>query len=499
MYCSFEIEKKSGGTRQIDAPVDELKQIQKKLGYILNLVYKVKDSAYGFIQNKNIKDNASNHTNRKVILNVDLKNFFSQINFGRIRGMLIKKPYEIGEEAANVIADIACFKKILPQGAPSSPIITNMICAPLDTQLIRLAKKYEIRYTRYVDDITFSTFKDKFSEEIIKGDIYSLKLGNELETVLNSNGFEVNDKKIFLNSREKRQEVTGLIVNKFPNIKREYIKNLRAILFNIEKDGIYKTAKIYIGKGNCRNKNIIKYLENENIITNWFIQVLKGKINYIREIRGEKNPIFLKYAQELNKVCNKKIFEIGSLNEKIENIVILTSYDGYRQGSGFYVKDIGLFTCYHVTEDDAFYKVTTKSKQFIDCISKSSNEIKSDKEIDYAVYKCNDAKFTGLELGVSSELNVGDSIIIIGFPDYLEGDTETIQTCEIINISRYMGAPIYNVSGKIIHGASGGVVLNMQYKVVGIIKAGDISMQEGDRKNNGFVPIDVVMEHFNNV
>jgi len=142
MYTTFKIAKKSGGTREISAPAKELKAIQRKLAYILNLVYRVKPSVYGFVHERNIKDNASKHTRRKVILNIDLKDFFSQIHFGRVRGMLMNKPYGIGQEAATVIAQLACYKGILPQGAPSSPVLTNMICSPLDTQLTNLAKKH---------------------------------------------------------------------------------------------------------------------------------------------------------------------------------------------------------------------------------------------------------------------------------------------------------------------------------------------------------------------
>ncbi|WP_460264638.1 reverse transcriptase domain-containing protein [Clostridium sporogenes] len=157
--------------------------MQRKLAYILNLVYKVKPSAYGFIQDRGIKDNAINHTKRKLLLNIDLKDFFSQVHFGRVRGMLMKKPYGINQEAATVIAQLVCFEGALPQGAPSSPIITNMICSPLDTQLIRLAKKYGLVYTRYADDITFST-NNQFPKEIITEDLNKLTIGSELNSIL---------------------------------------------------------------------------------------------------------------------------------------------------------------------------------------------------------------------------------------------------------------------------------------------------------------------------
>ncbi|WP_312354665.1 reverse transcriptase domain-containing protein, partial [Aminipila sp.] len=159
MYHTFEIPKRNGEQRKISAPCQELKQIQKKLANLLSCVYVPKMCAYGFLNDKNIVGNASQHINRNIVLNIDLKDFFTQIHFGRIRGMLMKEPYAIGEEAATTIAQIACLNGVLPQGAPSSPILTNMICAPMDNNLMRLAKKTGCTYTRYADDITFSTHR----------------------------------------------------------------------------------------------------------------------------------------------------------------------------------------------------------------------------------------------------------------------------------------------------------------------------------------------------
>ncbi len=231
-YNTFEIPKKNGQFRKIAAPISPLKTIQRKLTYVLSLVYKVKPCAYGFLKDRNIKSNAKNHSKKKVLLNIDLKDFFSQVHFGRIRGMLISKPYDIGIEAATSIAQLTCYKGVLAQGAPSSPILTNMICSPMDTQLIKLAKKYKLQYTRYADDITFSNYNEQFPQGIIKGEINNLIIGDELNNILTKNGFEVNMNKVFLNDNFTRQEVTGLIVNKFPNVKREYVKSLRAILYN---------------------------------------------------------------------------------------------------------------------------------------------------------------------------------------------------------------------------------------------------------------------------
>lgn len=149
MYHTFKIPKKDGTTREISAPDKALKEIQRKLANVLSAVYEPKVCAYGFIDEKNNVGNAEQHTKKRLVFNIDLKDFFSQIHFGRVRGLLMNAPYSLPDEAATTIAQIACFNGRLPQGAPSSPVITNMICIPLDNALMRLAKSTGCVYTRY--------------------------------------------------------------------------------------------------------------------------------------------------------------------------------------------------------------------------------------------------------------------------------------------------------------------------------------------------------------
>ncbi len=500
MYTTFEIPKKKGNPRRINAPNEELKNIQRKLSYVLNLIYKVKPCAYGFINNKNIKDNAKNHVKKKMILNIDLKDFFTQIHFGRVRGMLMKPPYGIGVQAATVIAQIACYDGVLPQGAPSSPILTNMICSPLDTQLTNLAKKYTLKYTRYADDITFSTYESTLPKSILDYQVNSLTIGNELNHILNKNSFSVNPDKVHLNNNYTRQEVTGLVVNKFPNIKREYIKTLRAILNNCTKIGVYETALEYINKGYCKNKEIATSKEDKEKVCNWFKCVLKGKISYVSQIRGYKDYIFLKYAQKLNRIFNEEIFNLDYVDDFIYNVVVLetSNLDNVSQGSGFFIKDIGLFTNYHVTENGEFYNVKTYKMEILGVVSKELNEINSDKIIDYALYDLKSSKIRGLELGDPKNIKIGDKVIVIGYPDYCDNDSPNIQTCNIISRTNYMGECLYTISGRVVHGSSGGAVLDMNHKVIGIIKAGVVSLFEaGESSKQGFVPIDLAIEYLN--
>jgi RNA-directed DNA polymerase len=230
-YKTFEIPKKSGGMRQIASPSRPIKIIQGRLNEVLRNVYDPKPVAYGFIRKRDIVKNARRHQKKNWVLNIDLEDFFPSINFGRVRGMFMGKPYKLPAPVATILAQICCHKNELPQGAPTSPIISNMICAKLDSQLQDLAWKNKSFYTRYADDITFSTTLLEFPVEIASVDFaFDVTLGHELQRIINENGFNINPKKTRAFPRHKRQEVTGLTVNKSPNVRRKYIMQIRAML-----------------------------------------------------------------------------------------------------------------------------------------------------------------------------------------------------------------------------------------------------------------------------
>ena len=256
LYNSFTILKKNGGERVIHAPKKELKFLQKKLSnvlwecYLESIESKSKDKnfktpvlSHAFEKGKSIITNSQMHRNKKYILNIDLKNFFDSFNFGRVRGFFIKdRDFAVSPEIATVIAQIACYQGKLPQGAPSSPIITNLITRILDYRIVKIAKKYRFTYSRYADDMTFSTNRELNSNKLRA----SKELDNfltELEEVIISSGFEINPKKTRLSNNMQRQEVTGLVVNKKINVKREYIKNTRAMAFQLYKDGTFEIGK----------------------------------------------------------------------------------------------------------------------------------------------------------------------------------------------------------------------------------------------------------------
>lgn len=231
-YSSFAIPKKNGGTRCIHAPSGALKELQTKLA--LRLQEHQIDSwkeqnlhpnlAHAFIKGKSIITNAKVHRNKRYILNIDLQDFFDSFHFGRVEGFFEKnKSFTLPREVAIIIAQLSCYQGHLPQGSPCSPIITNLICQILDRRILVLSKEYGLGYSRYADDLTFSTNRKDFPE--LYHEFYE-----KLESIIKRSGFKVNEKKTHLQYRDSRQMVTGLVVNRKISIPHEYYRNTRAMV-----------------------------------------------------------------------------------------------------------------------------------------------------------------------------------------------------------------------------------------------------------------------------
>lgn len=241
-YVTFDIPKKSGGTRTICAPDHDLKNIQKRLAAALweyqSALWKEKNIypnlSHAFEKGKSIITNARIHRNKRFVLNLDLEHFFDTFHFGRVLGFFEKnRDFQLPREAAVAIAQIACYQGRLPQGAPSSPIITNLICQILDMRLLKVAKAYRLDYTRYADDLTFSTNRRGFLDV---QEQFCAEVSAEIERA----GFAVNQKKTRLVFRDSKQEVTGLVVNKKISVDRAYCKKTRAMAHCLYTQGKYE-------------------------------------------------------------------------------------------------------------------------------------------------------------------------------------------------------------------------------------------------------------------
>ncbi len=329
-YHSFTIPKKTGGSRDILAPKTDLKQLQQKLATLLSNCYEeiecnriskltkpvsiLSFSSHGFrrtIDNEHylnkfsfdIYSNAKNHTNKKYVFNLDIKDFFKSIDFPRIVGYFVKNnDFLLEVDVAVTIAQIATYREsgntkgYLPQGSPLSPIISNLIGSILDIKILRLAKKYKLDYTRYADDITLSTNLKDFPHQIAVHRQDRWIVGLQLEKIIKSSGFEVNKSKTRLYTKNERQEVTSLSVNKKVNIRKEYYRYTRSMVNQ------YCVTGMYFKSSEHRRANIA----NDNS--------LNGVLSFIYYIKRDRNLVvddgYIKYCdmKGIQKLYTKFLF-----------------------------------------------------------------------------------------------------------------------------------------------------------------------------------------------
>lgn len=296
-YISFTIPKKNGKPRMISRPINSLMFIQNKLNEVLSEILNFKSSVHGFVKNRSILSNAKVHLKRKYILNIDLKDFFPSVNFGRIRGLFMSFPFNFNTQIATIIARICCINNQLPQGAPTSPIISNLICRYLDVQLFEFSKNKNCLYTRYADDITISSNNNIFNNTFL----------SNIKNIIEKNGFLINEDKLRINTPYNRKEVTGIIVNEKLNVKRRYLKLIRAILYNWEKKGYEDAQKSFY------SKFLSKYLLNHS--SGRLETSLKGMIDFVGFVRGKEDILYLSFLHKLNTLSKS---EQSSTKKKVQ-------------------------------------------------------------------------------------------------------------------------------------------------------------------------------------
>lgn len=251
-YTTFTVPKSSGGVRNISAPCPELKLLQRRLSDGLQSCWDEinkkknvkKPVSHGFRRDASIVTNASIHRGRRFVFNVDIKDFFDSINFGRVYGFFVKnKDFALTESVAKILAAIACHDGKLPQGSPCSPVISNLIGQILDIRLIQLARRHGCSYSRYADDLTFSTNERVFPSAIALEDTdHSWVPGAALTRIIAKSGFQLNPKKTRMQYCDSRQEVTGLVVNRRINTRPEYRRLARAMTHRLLTTGKFQVT-----------------------------------------------------------------------------------------------------------------------------------------------------------------------------------------------------------------------------------------------------------------
>jgi RNA-directed DNA polymerase len=275
-YTIFNIPKKKGGHREIIAPNSELKQMQYFLNQWLQKKYLCIDNkaAFGFIRSshKNRKDitaNASMHLKKPFILNCDIKDYFPSIKIEAVRDIFMDEPFNFKSNLASALALLCTYNNRLPAGAPSSPILSNFYCLKMDYELLSFAKYYNLTYTRYADDLSFSS-ETKINTELV----------DKIKTILSGYGFSLNEKKTRFTCQHQAQTVTGIKVNEKLNLNRNYLKKIRAIIHNASRLGIENVMINYTGK------------KPHTVSPEYFINSINGHLAHIGNVRGKDDAFY---------------------------------------------------------------------------------------------------------------------------------------------------------------------------------------------------------------
>lgn len=273
-YHIFKIKKRNGNTRTIYEPNPNLKIIQKNILHNILEDRYISKYAKAYKKGISLKDNASIHTNKPLILKLDIKDFFNNITFMQVYSSCFPENF-FPKPIGTLLTNLCTYKDRLPQGAPTSSYISNIVMLDFDLSVGEYCQKNNIAYTRYCDDMTFSgNFNKKEIIDLVKYELSKL-------------GLSLNKEKITLITKKNRQVVTGIVVNKKMQVNINYRKNIRKEIFFIKKYGL------------------ISHLEhiNSSISKEKYLNQLLGKINFVIQVDNSNKEFigYKKYILELIK------------------------------------------------------------------------------------------------------------------------------------------------------------------------------------------------------
>jgi len=509
-YKTFALMKRNGTPRVIHEPRQRLKVLQERvLAFLYEHAAPAKPCVHGFTPKRSIVTNAQMHCSQKTqhLLNIDIEDFFPSITFYRVRGVFQKKPFEFSFPVATVLAHLCTFSGVLPQGAPTSPLLSNLVCRSLDRDLMTLAKRHRATYTRYADDLTLSFSvrrAESLPSNICSFDSGILTLGHELQALIEHHSFRINPNKSRLSTRLHRLEVTGITINEFPNIKRKFTDRIRGALHAWDKYG-YDHAQLEW------ERRVNKAAEEAYAKRPWKRQtrtrtvpalknVLWGKLLYVRMVRGATNTLYLRLAERYNALCARERLKsefvcssvpidsiVRNSNQAKKAVFVVEWYgeldgkDVGGLGTAFKYEDVGLITCEHVIKHQdhgPYADDIPRSEIFVrDAETDETWPVRivhRDKDHDLAILQFDTANPPVSRHFIRGEkpITVNESGVLIGFPNPTRGRQANQVNAQVVNVFPRAGLPRFEIKERIRQGNSGGPFVDENYRVVGIAQQG---------------------------
>jgi RNA-directed DNA polymerase len=477
-YRFFKIAKASGSDRLIASPPKLVALFQHKLLSCLTAIVIPKSPVHGFTSRRSVATNAKQHVPSRLVLNIDLLDFFPSVHFGRVKGLFAKRPFNFPNEVATVLAQIFCVNGSLPQGASTSPIISNLICRGLDRDLEAFGRKNACVYTRYADDITISTARNHFEPAVI--DVMptlqnrSPILGVELQQIFTKHDFRINTAKTRVRTFHERQEVTGLIVNEKVNVPREFVRNIRAILHDCETRGL--------PAANARFQGTLDRKSRKGSPPPLLAHV-RGKLDYLRMVRGRYDELYVKLAVRAHAITPMYNYGIpvaehlAMKHHVLANaiwIVLGKDANGTNvvQGTAFSLDGVGIISARHVFNNPCangysvhrweIFKPSAPTQLF------RVNGFRDHTSLDLTIIDLR-APHSFCLIAAETSARSGDSLIVAGYPQWLTlADRLAAARCEAIQTRTISGVRFVLTNAYIREGNSGGPILDGNGHVVAV-------------------------------
>ena len=305
---TFRLRKKHGGYREITAPKGALRGVLQALNIVLQAYDEPTPWAFGFVCGRSVVDNARPHVGKRYILNLDLMDFFPTITRQQVADCLTAEPFGFSSLAAKLISGLATVRtknneEVLAQGFATSPTLSNFICREMDKEIASIATAQGITFTRYADDLTFSADTDILRPQG--------ELVQQVKTIVERYGFRLNEEKTHLQRRGRRQEVTGLMVTEKVNVSRRYVREIRSLLYIWERYGYEDACQAAWKSYRQQHGKTKEYL--------YFVPlnaVLRGKLNYMKMVRGADDPLYQRFVSRYNALQKTNKREVKEVTYK---------------------------------------------------------------------------------------------------------------------------------------------------------------------------------------
>nr|WP_314785037.1 reverse transcriptase domain-containing protein [Olsenella uli] len=491
-YIRQEAPKKNGGIRVISAPRGDLKAVQRKIGEGLSEKYSVLPCVQGFVGGRSVATNAHEHIRKKFLLSLDLKDFFPSISSGRVHELFLKF-FRFPSEVTDILTNLVCDSGCLPQGAPTSPIISNIICYKMDRALLSFAAANKIEYTRYADDLTFSTTSAYVALKLFDNSKAGLDAINpKILSVVRTNYFQINEKKIHAVWRGSRQLVNGIVVNDKCNMPRSTYRSLRALFNTWRKDGYEVALTKYLTASPIYKRRLIT--DGKPCQETSFAQHIRGRLQYLTMVitvdghtSSPLEKLWTMYYDQTHEnvpfvTFNRYALQLESCYDTELGEPEVT------MGSGFCCGPY-LITCDHcIPEENVTQNIDIRNKDKKWICSVCSDSFKRLPLFDLAYAPLSDDKIVRVSrFNLKYLPQPGENITAVG---YSGGERLHAVTTSIVGSG--LADNTVKVDRAFIQGMSGGPVFNSRSELIGVVARG--SAEDAYTRDGEFIPLNQMAE-----